>query len=159
MTTFLEYFDKCDSKLKELQKICEGYDPKYDDAKYNEFGEKQTRCDEKHPAYQKLQQAIDVVYKPKIKKQNHYWDIDKDRLSIGVMHELEAKSYYDNSIDNWYIAAIFGGANGPGKWENYLQQIRKLVLELKKKFKDVWLVDLENDCLDDVYTLRIGLRS
>lgn len=49
------------------------------------------------------------------------------------------------------VLTIYGGFNGSGDWKVYLTQIRSIVEAF-----DGWIVDLVNDCLDDVWTLRIG---
>ena len=118
--------------------MCEHYNPLLDTSKYNEFGEKQQLCDEKHPAFQKVRQCVDKI--------------NDDRFYLHAVHEL------GTAADPYYIATIFGGDNGPAKWTKYLNNIKRLVNELSKKFKFVWIIDLENDCLDDVYTLRVGVE-
>ena len=60
----------------------------------------------------------------------------------------------DDSI--WYSAKIYGGVNGNGTWSSYLEDIKKL---LQSIVQDVWLIDIENDVPDDVWTLRIGFRK
>ena len=126
------------TKISQLKKLCEHYDPMLDDAKTNEFGEKQKVCDEKHPAFQKIRQCVDAM--------------NDERFYLHIVHQLGTEH------DPYYIATIFGGDNGPANWPKYLNQFKKLVNELKKKFKMIWVIDLENDCLDDVYTLRIGVE-
>lgn len=49
------------------------------------------------------------------------------------------------------VLTIYGGFNGNGDWLTYLTQIRSIIETF-----DAWIVDLNNDCLDDVWTLRIG---
>lgn len=126
------------TKISQLRKLCEHYDPMLDDAKTNEFGEKQKVCDEKHPAFQKIRQCVDAM--------------NDERFYLHIVHQLGTEQ------DPYYIATIFGGDNGPANWPKYLNQFKKLVNGLKKKFKMIWVIDLENDCLDDVYTLRIGVE-
>lgn len=60
----------------------------------------------------------------------------------------------DDSI--WYSAKIYGGVNGNGTWSSYLEDIKKLFTSI---VQDVWLIDIENDVPDDVWTLRIGFRK
>ena len=60
-----------------------------------------------------------------------------------------------NDEYGYYIAKFYGGLNGSGKWKNYVDEIKKLFTSLK----DSWLIDLENDCCDDVWVLRIGFRK
>lgn len=60
----------------------------------------------------------------------------------------------DDSV--WYSAKIYGGVNGNGMWQSYLEDIKKLFTSI---VQDVWLIDIENDVPDDVWTLRIGFRK
>lgn len=60
----------------------------------------------------------------------------------------------DDSV--WYSAKIYGGVNGNGTWSSYLEDIKKLFTSI---VQDVWLIDIENDVSDDVWTLRIGFRK
>ena len=71
--------------------------------------------------------------------------------------------------DGHLIATMYGGANGGGlrgkesNWTFYLSLVRKFlgtILDYNNgKFcKDVWLIDWDNDCCDDVWTLRLGLE-
>ena len=60
----------------------------------------------------------------------------------------------DDSV--WYSAKIYGGVNGNGTWSSYLEDIKKLFSSI---VQDVWLIDIENDVPDDVWTLRIGFRK
>jgi len=48
---FSSWLNESAKRLKELQQICEHYNPDLDSALYNDYGEKQKRCDQKHPAY------------------------------------------------------------------------------------------------------------
>ena len=40
----------------------------------------------------------------------------------------------------------------------YLEDVKKIVERLMCRFSDVWLINWENDCPDDVFYLEIGLR-
>ena len=62
--------------------------------------------------------------------------------------------HMDDSV--WYSAKIYGGVNGNGTWSSYLEDIKKLFSSI---VQDVWLIDIENDVPDDVWTLRIGFRK
>lgn len=55
---------------------------------------------------------------------------------------------------NHVIITIHGGFNGRGDWSLYLLQITRIIQAL-----DAWVIDLKNDCLDDVWTLRIGVHK
>lgn len=61
--------------------------------------------------------------------------------------------------DTYYIASIFGGLNGSGKWTNYLKDIQRLLEQLDNGNFHVWLIELNNDCSDDVFTLHLGLKT
>lgn len=74
---------------------------------------------------------------------------NEDSIELGSLHKVDC---------GHYIATLHGGCNGGGsikRWITYLAIIKKLVKKLLEKFGDVWLLDLKNDCLDDVWTVRI----
>lgn len=54
------------------------------------------------------------------------------------------------------IAMLCGGLNGPGDWESYLANLRNAFSRLKLVFDRVWLIRLDNDCVDDIFYLTIG---
>ena len=67
------------------------------------------------------------------------------------------------SVDNkhHYIASIYGGNNGASLdrhiWVKYLQDVEQMVSQmLENGCGSAWLIDFENDPLDDAWTLRIG---
>lgn len=60
-------------------------------------------------------------------------------------------SRYEDKGDH-VIITIYGGFNGKNDWPLYLLQITRIVQTL-----DAWVIDLINDCPDDVWTLRIGV--
>ena len=51
-----------------------------------------------------------------------------------------------------YIAYIHGGENGPGNWVDYSKYLNDLFISVPES----WIIDLINDCPDDVWTLRLG---
>ena len=59
--------------------------------------------------------------------------------------------------ERYVVARIYGGLNGSGKWETYLEDINKLLKDIEKKYH-TWVVQILNDCCDDVWTLEIGVR-
>ena len=69
-----------------------------------------------------------------------------DSISIANAYRVEGEEYL--------VIRIFGGENGPGKWEKYLTDIKKIVSEF-----DGWVVSLDNDVLDDVWDLHIGIQE
>lgn len=52
---------------------------------------------------------------------------------------------------------ISGGENGLGKFSNYTSQINSLANKLEETFSEVWLIKWENDVLDDIWYLELGL--
>ena len=52
------------------------------------------------------------------------------------------------------IISFWGGLNGWGEWKDYIKEIESIINE----YEDSWVVDLENDCLDDLWYLRLGYR-
>lgn len=54
---------------------------------------------------------------------------------------------------------FFGGVNGSGDWRDYLYDITELIKALFNIYDDVWVIDLYNDCIDDVWYLVIGARN
>ena len=69
-----------------------------------------------------------------------------DSISIANAYRIEGKEHL--------IIRIFGGENGSGKWSKYLTDIKKIVSEF-----DGWVVSLDNDVLDDVWDLHIGIQE
>lgn len=53
-----------------------------------------------------------------------------------------------------YIVTLYGGLNGRGDFFDYLSDVQHIIVQLD----NVWLIDWINDCLDDVWVLRIGVR-
>jgi len=80
-----------------------------------------------------------------------------ERLGIDSVHMMSSGNL---------IVTIFGGANGGGmvggcNLKHYLCLVRKLLEKLVgccKPFSDSWLIDWDNDCCDDVWTLRLALE-
>lgn len=54
---------------------------------------------------------------------------------------------------------ICGGLNGPGRWTDYLEDIRKLFGRLEAEIGHAWMIELNNDCCDDVWYMIIGAEK
>lgn len=69
----------------------------------------------------------------------------KGTLKITEIAKVEGEDYY--------IAKLRGGKNGGGVWNDYLK-------EILETFKNVhwWMIELKNDCLDDVFDMTIGVK-
>jgi hypothetical protein len=53
-----------------------------------------------------------------------------------------------------YIAFVTGGNNGCSDWATYFKSLITIVNSVKKG----WLIEIENDCCDDVHYALIGFR-
>ena len=77
---------------------------------------------------------------------------DNEKRSRIRFHEYGRDEYGTN------IITIYGGLNGCGEWDDYLEDILSLYNDLSEKYH-VWIVDLDVDCCDDVWTLLFGIRN
>lgn len=55
------------------------------------------------------------------------------------------------------VICLCGGLNGCGKWENYFSDLSSIIERLKKEGFHVWTINLDNDCLDDIFYLKLGI--
>lgn len=53
-----------------------------------------------------------------------------------------------------YIAFVTGGNNGSSDWATYFKSLTTIV----NSMKDAWLIEIKNDCCDDVHYALIGFR-
>ena len=132
----------------------ESWDPEYDDQPVNQWGEKWQRVTGTY-----LNSVIESIMKD-IQIDPTEDGPKMESLSLGSLHMCE---------DGHLIATIYGGANGGGlrgvesNWPFYMSLVRKFLGKLLDYdngsfFKDVWMIDWDNDCCDDVWTLRLGIR-
>lgn len=86
---------------------------------------------------------------------------------MGIMElciNLDEDYWQDNGLDKseahlYLIINVHGGLNGPGKWSNYLKEITVFFENLENRFGySPWLIDMTNDCLDDVFDMVVGIR-
>ena len=54
------------------------------------------------------------------------------------------------------VLVVCGGRNGHGVWEDYFRDLSKFVEEYRK-IRDIWLIELQNDVLDDVFYATFGV--
>ena len=80
---------------------------------------------------------------------------NKSRLYLGELALNPDENYDDPSP--YYIVQIYGGLNGSGEWTDYFEDLTTMAKALET-IGHAWLIELENDCLDDVFTLTMGLR-
>ncbi len=87
------------------------------------------------------------VFKDFNKVVKHNYNL-KSKITLLDVAKVEGKDYY--------IAELQGGLNGSGKWIDYFNNLEKLLKEYTGK---AWLVDIENDCTDDVFYLRLAFEN
>lgn len=99
-----------------------------------------------------------------------------DEVEVLVKEAIE-KTYNDSTklslmddgvcIDKYgtKVFMLSGGLNGPGQWNEYLETLAQFTVDLIDKLRltygeaaDVWLVDLKNDCADDIFYPVFGFR-
>lgn len=99
-----------------------------------------------------------------------------DEVEVLVKEAIE-KTYNDSTklslmddgvcIDKYgtKVFMLSGGLNGPGQWNEYLETLAQFTVDLIDKLRvtygedaDVWLIDLKNDCADDIFYPVFGFR-
>ena len=63
------------------------------------------------------------------------------------------------SVGDHYLAMFSGGNNGKPDWPAYLANFSKIMLQLERMGYKPWLVNVNNDCPDDIHYIIIGLRE
>ena len=65
----------------------------------------------------------------------------------------------ESEVDEYGTKTITlcGGLNGHGEWYNYFTDLAKLFEELDKNGFNVWVIKLDNDCLDDIFYCTTGI--
>lgn len=53
---------------------------------------------------------------------------------------------------------VCGGLNGQGRWDDYFRLLSAMTTEFMQHFSDVWVVELKNDCIDDIFYCTYGVR-
>ena len=140
------------SLVARLRPLVERWEPDFDDKPVNQWGERWESLPHSDWLFATVEKAakdcqIDLFDDgPKL-----------ERLGIDSVHMVKNGNL---------IVTIFGGANGGGmrggcNLKHYLCLVRKLLEKLVgcgKPFSDSWLIDWDNDCADDVWTLRLVLK-
>ena len=52
-----------------------------------------------------------------------------------------------------------GGLNGCGKWEDYFNDLSNIFTKLDEFGYKVWVIKLDNDCLDDIFYCTVGIEE
>ena len=78
---------------------------------------------------------------------------------LAEVRDIDENGKLFKSTPARYILSIHGGLNGNGDLSTYLQDVEYVVSTLSKRFRKVELYDWQNDVLDDVWDLKLVLRS
>ena len=101
---------------------------------------------------------------PGVDFDEHWEKVEKDDISYEYLSSRLPRQKFSSGenrqpaitdifkANDHYIAYIYGGEHGPGNWKNYSEFLKDLFANLD----DAWVIDLSNDCADDVWTLRLG---
>jgi len=98
---------------------------------YEQFGEK---WKETHDLDDKLKAKLEFK--------------NKSNLALVTVYMVEGR-------DDHYIAKIYGGLNGSGEWHEYLKDMQHIV----DSIKDSYVIRLDVDVPDDVWTLYLGIHK
>ena len=71
---------------------------------------------------------------------------------------LEKVYFVPNDVHPHYLISLNAGRNGDGKWVDYLTNLRDMFAQLGQIFENIWLVNWQNDCPDDVSTILVGAK-
>ena len=114
--------------------------------KYFEAVESKKETDERL----ELEKEIKSFLK-EINDSNTKLDFDKFERMVEDEDECSDSQMY-------YILSLYGGLNGRGQFLFYLEDVAKLVKKLMIRFDRIWLIEWKNDCPDDVFSLKLGMR-
>lgn len=138
-----------------MKPIVESWQPEFDDKPVNQWGNKWKKLDNDNWIVEFIRQkAADCRIDPTEDGPSI------DRLNIDSVHLIEKSGNL--------IVTVFGGANGgqitgQSNFKIYLAVVKKFISKLlladyPQTFTDAWLIDWDNDCCDDVWTLRFALK-
>jgi hypothetical protein len=112
----------------------------------------------------KDEKAIRDIVLRDICKKHH---LTYSHLVNETIHSIGDIGYgYDDDNEPDYshmIITFYGGDNSGtgdrGKWARYLTAIKELVESLETEFDKVWLINLDVDCPDDVFSVQIAVHK
>ena len=71
-----------------------------------------------------------------------------------VEKQLPLKLFKGEEKENHFLVTVCGGNNGHHNWSQYLKNAALLM-----EGHDWWLVNIINDCPDDVHNITIGVKK
>lgn len=68
--------------------------------------------------------------------------------------------YITHEIDEYGTKTVklVGGLNGNGQWIDYFNGLSNVFENLKNNRYDAWLLNIDNDVIDDVFYVTIGVE-
>ena len=78
-------------------------------------------------------------------------ELENDETSKIAVLESEIDKYGTKTV------TLCGGLNGSGEWKNYFSDLSQICDTLAEKGFDMWLIKLDNDCLDDIFYATFGI--
>lgn len=92
---------------------------------------------------------------------NYFNQFQSLNYKIIELAKIEAENCH-NEISYHYIICLNGGNNGNGSWQQYFIDLAYIMNSIHLKYQtnieDIWLIKLDNDVLDDVHNVYIGLK-
>ena len=129
------------------------FEDKHDDELFESLQQKNVYITETQYKHfkERLTEEQDIDIKELFKKVKNWLNFENNSdLKLFKLQRIKDKM----TNKTHYIAEIYGGLNGCGEWNNYLDDIQYALL----KIGNAWIVDLSCDCADDVWTLKVGFR-
>lgn len=88
------------------------------------------------------------------------WKPTQELHEGGMVKQIESRAKNSNLKvidvfkvnDDHYVVKMYGGLNGRGEWSKYLEDIKSII-----DFTPSWIIKLDVDVPDDVWTLYIGI--
>lgn len=88
-------------------------------------------------------------------------EIDKiiKKVCLGIGSKLAL--FESCSVDEYgtTIFKLSGGINGHGNWKYYFEDLSRFIWMMEEEGFETWLIDINNDCLDDVFDARFGIAK
>ena len=94
----------------------------------------------------------------------NYFEKFNEDYRVHNIEEIETvikTGLFKKEYHHHYIVELYGGDNGSGDWKKYFGILEKIFDKSKyqqTQIENIWLIELVNDCLDDVHTAYVGIR-
>lgn len=81
-----------------------------------------------------------------------------DQKTVEIFGGLDDMPFYKDEYGTFDVD-ITGGWNGNGDWGTYFGALEEFIRKLAREKIRAWLINMDNDCCDDVFTASFGLRK